>query len=137
MCSSDLAIPKFQSLERIAGDLDTIKLALTNLINREESIWVEVDYTGREIVTNLQQELQTIILNTQVELIKIHNSQLLAQVLSSAEYDGSIELANLNPEQVFDKCLTMNNIPTEQQEELKECFAQIMQDLTSNDVRAE
>ena len=134
---NEIAIPKFQSLERIAGDLDTIKLALTNLINREESIWVEVDYTGREIVTNLQQELQTIILNTQVELIKIHNSQLLAQVLSSAEYDGSIELANLNPEQVFDKCLTMNNIPTEQQEELKECFAQIMQDLTSNDVRAE
>jgi exonuclease SbcD len=134
---TEIAIPKFQSLERVAGDLDTIKLALANLVNRDESIWVEVDYTGQEIVTNLQQELQASVINTQVELIKIHNSQLLAQVLSSAEYDAGIELANLNPEQVFDKCLTMNNIPANQQQELKECFAQIMQDLTSNDVRAE
>jgi exonuclease SbcD len=134
---TEIAIPKFQSLERVAGDLDTIKLALTNLVNRDESIWVEVDYTGQEIVTNLQQELQASVINTQVELIKIHNSQLLAQVLSSAEYDAGIELANLNPEQVFDKCLTMNNIPAKQQEELKECFAQIMQDLMSNDARAE
>ncbi len=134
---NEIAIPKFQYLERVAGDLDTIKLALTNLANRNESIWVEVDYTGQEIVTNLQHELQAIVLNTQVELIKIHNSQLLAQVLSSAEYDVGIELSNLNPEQVFDKCLSMNNIPANQQEELKECFAQIMQDLTSNDVMAE
>ncbi|MBX9598354.1 MAG: exonuclease SbcCD subunit D C-terminal domain-containing protein [Burkholderiales bacterium] len=134
---TEIAIPKFQSLERVAGDLNTIKLALTNLVNRDESIWVEVDYTGQEIVTNLQQELQTVVINTQVELIKIHNSQLLAQVLSSAEYDAGIELANLNPEQVFDKCLTMNNIPAKQQEELKECFAQIMQDLATHDVRAE
>lgn len=134
---TEIAIPKFQSLERITGNLDSIKLALTNLVNRDQSIWVEVDYTGQEIVANLQHELQAIVLNTQVELIKIHNSQLLVQVLSSAEYDAGIELSNLTPEQVFDKCLTMNNIPANQQQELKECFAQIMQDLTTHDVRAE
>ncbi len=134
---NEIAIPKFQCLERITGDLDTIKLALTNLVNRDESIWVEVDYTGQEIVTNLQQELQTIVINTQVELIKIHNSQLLKQILSSAEYDEGIELSDLIPEQVFDKCLNINNIPEEQQEELKDCFAQIMQDLVTHDVRAE
>ena len=134
---NEIAIPKFQCLERITGDLDTIKLALTNLVNRDESIWVEVDYTGQEIVTNLQQELQTIVINTQVELIKIHNSQLLKQILSSAEYDEGIELSDLTPEQVFDKCLNINNIPEEQQEELKECFAQIMQGLVTHDVRAE
>ncbi len=134
---NEIAIPKFQCLERITGDLDTIKLVLTNLVNRDESIWVEVDYTGQEIVTNLQQELQTIVINTQVELIKIHNSQLLKQILSSAEYDEGIELSDLTPEQVFDKCLNINNIPEEQQEELKDCFAQIMQDLVTHDVRAE
>lgn len=134
---NEIAIPKFQCLERIAGDLDTIKLALTNLVNRDESIWVEVDYTGQEIITNLQQELQTIVISTQVELIKIHNSQLLTQILSSAEYDEGIELSDLTPEQVFDKCLNINNIPEEQQEELKDCFAQIMQDLVTHDMRAE
>lgn len=134
---NEIAIPKFQHLERIAGDLNEIKLALTILINRDESIWGEVDYTGREIVTNLQHELQAIVMNSQVELIKIHNSQLLAQVLSSAEYEDGIELSDLNPEQVFDKCLTMNNIPTGQQQELKDCFAQIMNDLATNDARAE
>lgn len=134
---NEIAIPKFQHLERVSGDLNEIKLALNDLINRNESVWIEVDYTGREIVTNLQHELQAIVMNSQVELIKIHNSQLLAQVLSSAEYEDGIELSDLNPEQVFDKCLTMNNIPSEQHQDLKNCFAQIMQDLATNDVRAE
>ncbi len=134
---NEISIPKFQCLERIAGDLDTIKLALTNLVNRDESIWVEVDYTGQEIVTNLQQELQSLVINSQVELIKIHNSQLLTQILSTAEYNEGIELSDLSPEQVFEKCLTINNIPAEQKDELKECFAQIMQDLATHDVRAE
>ena len=70
-------------------------------------------------------------------LIKIHNSQLLAQVLSSVEYDGGIELSDLNPEQVFEKCLSMNNIPIEQQQDLKKCFSQIIRDLDTHDVRAE
>ena len=134
---NEIPIPKFQRLERIDGDLNAIKLALTNLINENQSIWVEVDYNAHEIVTNLQHELQEMVVNSQVELIKVHNSQLLAQVLSFADYDDGIELSDLKPEHVFDKCLTMNNIPQEQQRELKECFTQIMLDLASQDVRAE
>lgn len=133
----ELSVPVFQRLERVVGDMNEITAQLTELISLQLSIWVEVDYTGFEVVANLQAELQNLVLNSQVELIKIHNSQLLAQVLSSAEYDDGIELSDLNPTQVFDKCLTMNNIPDEQQEELKECFAQIMQDLATHDVRAE
>lgn len=134
---NEIAIPKFQHLEQVVGDLAEIKLALTNLINRDESIWVEVDYTGREIVTNLQHELQAIVMNSQVELIKIRNSQLLTQVLSSTEYVDGIELSDLTPAEVFAKCMSINNIPEEQQQELKDCFAQIMQDLATHDVRAE
>ena len=134
---NEIPIPKFQRLERVSGDLNEIKLKLTGFINDNQSIWVEVDYTGNEIVSNLQHELQDIVANTQVELIKIHNSQLLAQVLSSVEYDGGIELSDLNPEQVFDKCLSMNKVPIEQQQELKECFMQIILDLAAHDMRAE
>lgn len=134
---SEIAVPKFQRLERVAGDLQSIKAQLTNLILENQSIWCEVDYTGNEIVANLSTELQAVVLGSQVELIKIHNSQLLAQVLSSAEYAEGIELSSLNPEQVFDKCLAMNNVPAEQQQELTDCFAQIMQDLATHDARAE
>ena len=134
---NEIPIPKFQRLERVFGDLNEVKLKLTKLINENQSIWVEVDYTGCEIITNLQHHLQGIVINTQVELIKIHNSQLLAQVLSSVEYDGGIELSDLNPEQVFEKCLSMNNIPIEQQQDLKKCFSQIIRDLDTHDVRAE
>lgn len=134
---TEIDVPKFQRLERVAGDLPSIKTQLTNLTLENQSIWCEVDYTGNEIVTNLQTELQAVVLESQVELIKIHNSQLLAQILSSAEYEEGIELSDLNPEQVFEKCLTMNNIPNEQQQELQECFSQIMQDLATHDVRAE
>lgn len=134
---NEIAVPKFQRLERVSGDMNAIKLQLTNLMYENQSIWVEVDYTGNEIVTNLQTELHDIVMDSPVELIKIHNSQLLKQVLSSSQYEEGIELGDLNPQQVFDKCLTMNNIPVAQQQELIECFSQIMADLDSADVRAE
>lgn len=134
---TEIDIPKFQRLERVTGDLQTIKAQLTSLILENQSIWCEVDYTGNEIIANLQAELQTVVLDSQVELIKIHNSQLLEQILSSAEYGTDIELSDLSPEQVFEKCLVMNNVPAEQQQELTECFAQIMHDLEAHGLRTE
>lgn len=134
---NEIPIPTFQRLERINGDLEEIQIQLTSLKTEDKSIWVEVDYTGREIVTNLQQQLQSIVTNSNVELIKIHNSQLLATVLSQAEYSTDVELNDLNPEQVFNKCLIMNNIPEEQQQELNICFQEILHELDFTDVRAE
>ncbi len=134
---TEIAVPTFQRLARVAGDLPSIKSQLTSLILENQSIWCEVDYTGSEIVANLQTELQTVVLDSQVELIKIHNSQLLAQILSSAEYGEGIELSALNPEQVFEKCLALNKIPEGQQQELQQCFAQIMTQLQTKDLRAE
>lgn len=76
-------------------------------------------------------------MNSQVELRKVHNSQLLAQVLYSAEYEAGVELGDLNPEQVFTKCLILNAIPEEQQKELLESFCEVLATLENNDVRAE
>lgn len=133
----EIAVPVFQRLERVAGNMDEIISQLNDLINMQQSFWVEVDYTGLDIVSNLQSELQNIVLNSQIELRKVHNSQLLAQVLSSAEYEAGVELVDLNPEQVFTKCLILNAIPEEQQKELLESFCEVLATLENNDVRAE
>lgn len=134
---NEIPVPMFQHLARIGGDIESIARQLTNLALENQSIWLEVDYTGNAIIANLQHELNLLVQGTQLELIKIHNSQLLAQVLSASEYMDGIELNDLTPEQVFAKCLKLHEIPEEQQQELTECFNEVLLDLTTRDNKAE
>ncbi|RTL00199.1 MAG: exonuclease subunit SbcD [Proteobacteria bacterium] len=136
-CVNEITVPTFQRLARVSGDMESIKRQLTKLATENQSIWIEVDYTGTAIITNLQHELQMVTQNTLLDLVKIRNSQLLAQVLSSSEYADGIELNDLTPQQVFAKCLQLNEIPDEQRVELTDCFNEILLTLTTHDHKAE
>ena len=74
---------------------------------------------------------------SQVELGTVHNSQLVAQLLSTEHFGGEIELSSLTPEDVFSKCLTINQVPDEQQLDLNLCFQQVVAELNLTDLRAE
>lgn len=133
----EIPVPVFQRLERVAGDLNQITTALQGLIAESQSIWVEVDYTGDEVVSNLQHKLNEVVMASQVELVKVYNSQLVAQLLSAEHFNVEIELSSLTPDEVFNKCLSVNNVPDAQQLDLKECFNQVVAELNLTDVRAE
>lgn len=133
---SSIVIPKFQELARINGDMEKISAQLTNLTVYQNSIWVEINYTGNEIVPNLHQQLQAIVHDSNVELIKVYNRQFISQILSNEDNTTTVELHDLTPLQVFEKCLQVNNIPLEQQQILKDCYTQIITSLETNDLRA-
>ncbi len=133
----EIPVPVFQRLECVGGDLTQITTALQDLIAEEQSIWVEVDYTGDEVVSNLQHKLNEVVMASQVELVKVYNSQLVAQLLSAEHFNVEIELSSLTPDEVFNKCLTVNNVPDTQQLDLKECFNQVVAELNLTDIRAE
>ncbi|MBP9742295.1 MAG: exonuclease SbcCD subunit D C-terminal domain-containing protein [Burkholderiales bacterium] len=134
---SQIAIPKFQELARINGNIEELIAQLPPLIAHQTSIWVEATYTGNEIITNLHQQLQNIVSNSNVELIKTYNLQLINQILVNDNQGITIYLNDLTPTQVFDKCLQINKIPIEQQEVLKNCYQQIISELSETDMRAE
>lgn len=133
----EIPVPNFQRLERVTGDLAQISAQLNILIAQAQSIWVEVDYTGQEVVSGLQHSLDELVRDSKVELVKVHNSQLVAQLLSAEHFSAEIELSSLTPEDVFSKCLTINQVPDEQQLDLNLCFQQVVAELNLIDLRAE
>lgn len=134
---TEIPVPTFQRLERVTGNLAQISAQLNGLIAQAQSIWVEVDYTGDEIISGLQHSLDELVRESQVELVTVHNSQLVAQLLSIEHFAGEIELSSLTPEDVFSKCLTINQVPDEQQLDLNVCFQQVVAELNLTDLRAE
>lgn len=134
---SSIAVPKFQELARISGNIEELIAQLATLTARQTSIWVEASYTGNEIITNLHQQLQDSVRNSKVELIKVYNRQLINRILINDNQSATIELSDLTPSQVFDKCLQIHEIPIEQQQVLKDYYQQIIFELSETDLRAE
>lgn len=132
-----IKVPMFQKLHTIEGDIDQLTKELNILIERNESIWVEVNYTGSFIINNLQQQLSSIVANSKVELIKIYNRQLINQILTNNSEEDLIELNSLTELQVFEKCLLVNEIDEEQTKKLIECYKKILIDIKENDLKAE
>ncbi len=134
---TSIPVPKFQELVRISGDLSKLKSELQILILKNQSIWVEAIYTGKDIVANLNQQLQESVANSLVELIKVVNRQLCNQISIYNEEGYSVGLDDLTPFQVFEQCLKVNEIPEIQHGKLKECYQLILNELAETDIRAE
>jgi exonuclease SbcD len=133
---SHLPIPCFQRLERISGDLTSLQIELAGLVKLQQSIWVEINYTGNEIIANLAQILHQMVENSSVELVKIINHQLIDRVLSATNEFSGVELNDLTPEQVFAKCLELNEIDLTQSEDLRLCFNEILEQVAIDDANA-
>ena len=129
-----LAIPCFQKLAQIIGDLTTIAAAIKSL-KPSESIWLEVIYDGDEIVNELREEVNAMIEGLTCEVLKIKNTRTYNKVLNQQQ--ASENLQDLNELDVFDKCLEINGIADTQKSSLRTAYQQILHNIYHNDSRAE
>lgn len=119
----EIAVPIFQKMKKIKGDLSLIKKKLNDFISEDESIWVSIEYDGDNLVPDLPEILGDIIENTKVEILKISNKKAFQNLLpNQGEYISLDELSEID---VFEKVLDENNIEDKDKEILKELFMQI------------
>ncbi len=122
-------VPVFQALQQIKGDWSEIKTVLKTLITENTSIWVEIIYQSNEIKTDLQQQIELLVQNTTVEVLKVYNKRLIKQVLGQLEPQEN--LADLTPSLVFKRRLAVDDIAEDQQVELCAAFQEILQTLNT------
>ncbi len=115
-----LPVPRFLSLESIRGDLPGILKRLAELAADRVEILVEVIYEGDEVIADLQAELHRAVAGSGIQILRTVNNRILKKSL--IRKDPSETLAELNPSQVFDRCLDAHRIPTEQRQELQRVF---------------
>ena len=128
-----LPIPKFQQLAQISGDLTTIEQTIRALM-QSDSIWLEIVYTGDEIVSDLREQVQAMVEGLPCEVLKIKNTRTYNKVLNQQQ--TSENLQDLNEMEVFERCLTLNAIPDSQKDALRHAYGQILHDLQHEDKQA-
>ncbi len=123
----EIDIPIFQRLCRIRGDLATILATLDELSQLGESILLEIHYEGQSLVDDLQEQIHTAVADSKLKVLRISNQRVYDHILQRSSEIRTLE--ELSPQQVFQQCLDLNEIPEEQQQEMKQVFAVALDDL--------
>lgn len=135
---TSLPIPKFQNLAQVSGDLETINQKVDKVIEAlsdTESVWLEIIYTGDEVVSELRESIQAMVEGLPCEVLKIKNTRTYNKVLNQQQISETLQ--DLNEQEVFERCLATHNIPDEQRLTLREAYGQIVYDLHHADTQAE
>ena len=131
----ELPVPCFQELVRIVGSLNDIHTKLEELKNEESSAWLEIEYTGSDIIGNLREMLDEAMADSAMEIRRIKNRRVMDRVISTVAEDETLD--DLDAGDVFTRCLDAFEVPDEDREELTVSYNEIIKSLHEEDVNAE
>jgi exonuclease SbcD len=131
----EIDVPCFQPLVRIAGDLDHINQKLTQLVTGKSNAWLEVEYTGGEVVANLKETIDEKITGSAMEVRRIKNQQMIDRVMQNLQVNETLD--DLNETDVFARCLDAFEVPDTDRTELLASYREIMQTIAEEDKNAE
>ena len=131
----ELPVPCFQQLIRIVGSLNDIHARLEELKTQESSAWLEIEYTGRNIVGNLREIFDEALNGSAMEIRRIKNTRIMDRVINTVVTDEVLN--DLDAEEVFTRCLDAYEVPDEDREELTTSYKEIVKSLHEEDMNAE
>ena len=129
-----LPVPCFQALERVEGDWGRIESRLKALAGADAKPWLEIVYTGAEVMSDLRDRLEKLVDGTGMELIRVKNARLIERALHREDADS---LDALDVHEVFERCLAAHEVPEEQRPELRRAYQETVASLLEADARAE
>ncbi len=131
----DVQVPCFQALERIVGSLDDIHSKIEQLKQDDSRAWLEIEYTGNDIISNLPEMLDEALTDSAMEIRRIKNKRIIDRVLGSIQENETLDDLDVND--VFERCLASFEIPAEDRKELTHSYNEIIKSLHEEDINAE
>ncbi|MDQ6992379.1 MAG: exonuclease SbcCD subunit D C-terminal domain-containing protein [Mariprofundus sp.] len=128
-------VPCFQQLEQIKGDAQQLEARMLELSVSQTVIWLEILYEGDELIGELRAALDAIIEGTQLEILRVKNKRVADKVLNQMHQDET--LADLDVDDVFERCLIAHDVPEQQRPELLSAYKESLAALYEDDCRAE
>ncbi|MDA8136514.1 MAG: exonuclease SbcCD subunit D C-terminal domain-containing protein [Desulfobacteraceae bacterium] len=132
---SDDPIPCFQALERISGDMEKILGRLFELKALGSRAWLEIEYTGQDLIPDLRLRMEEAVAGTGMEIRRIRNRQVMDRILRRKEAEE--ELDNLSVTDVFDRLLDAHGVDPEKRPALVLAHQEILTLLHEQDTHAE
>ncbi|WP_352288929.1 exonuclease SbcCD subunit D C-terminal domain-containing protein, partial [Psychrobacter sp. GW64-MNA-CIBAN-0177] len=106
---------------QITGDLDVIKAQIQTQSTRNTSVWLEVVYTGHEVVSGLREQIHEMVAGTQLLVLKIQNKTQYNKTLAQTSMTETLQ--DLSTEEVFERCLLIHNVDEGQKSSLRDAYA--------------
>jgi len=131
----ELPVPTFQELQRLEGTLEEILQGIEQLKKSNSTAWLEIEYSGVEVRSNLREQLEEAISDTDMEIRRVKNRTVMNRIIHSLEEEETLD--ELTVEEVFQRCLKASEVPPEDQPNLLEAYREIVRDLYEADGRAE
>jgi exonuclease SbcD len=132
---SEDSIPCFQALERISGDMEKILSRLFELKAGSSRAWLEIEYTGQDLVPDLRLRMEEAVAGTGMEIRRIRNRQVMDRILQKKEAEE--ELDNLSVTDVFERLLDAYEVDAKKRPALVLAHQEILTLLHEQDTHAE
>jgi exonuclease SbcD len=129
-----LDIPCFQRLRQLSGSLASLQAELQALLADGEPTWVEIIYTGDDIVPDLREQLLEALADDSeglITLLRVKNQRISARTLQADEPEQTLD--DLSPQDVFRRCLDAHEVPDEQRPELLHLYQDILRQVQEAD----
>ncbi len=130
-----IPVPRFQELERVRGDWEGISGRIHELSLKASPAWLEVVYDGDEIIGDLQERLAEAIAGTKMEILCIRDDRVVNRVLEQSHPEETLD--DLDEHEVFERCLSLNEVPEDQRPELIRTYQEVLLSLHEDDKHAE
>ena len=130
-----LKVPIFKALHSIRGDREEIERQLAELNSKAQKAWLEIIYEGKEIISDLREQMEAATAGTELELLRVSDNHSWQQVMNLME-EGEV-LSELDHSEVFQRCLEAYEVEAEQRQVLLQMYNEILDSLLMEDVMAE
>jgi DNA repair protein SbcD/Mre11 len=132
---TNISVPRFQKLQTLQGDWQTISRSIAELRSGGSNAWLEIVYEGDEIAGDLRERLDEAVEGTGIEILRVKNSRVLERAMSAMTTEETLD--DLDVMGVFNRCLEAHNIPEEQRPALLSVYQEIVVALNEEDRMAE
>lgn len=122
-----LAVPVFQPLASLRGDLATLRAQIHELKHTGLAYWLELHYEGAPLVADLREQMLAAVADSALSILRIRNNRIFDYALQQSQEAESLD--ELSVEEVFERCLEMYRIEPDQCVLLRQTFAELNRSL--------
>ncbi|MDR2801166.1 MAG: exonuclease SbcCD subunit D C-terminal domain-containing protein [Desulfovibrio sp.] len=129
-----LDVPVFQEFLRVSGNIAELEDKLRSLARADSGAWLEITYTGEEIIGDLAVRLEALVSGTRMQIRAVKDARLLQTMLGGIH--AGERLADLDVLEVFERCLDGHDVPDAQRPGLRLAYREILASLESPEEEA-
>lgn len=128
-------VPCFQPLVRIVGTLDHILARMADLKREKSRAWLEIEVTDQGIAGSPREVLEEALSGSDLEIRRIKNRRMIERVLGALAETETLD--DLDPADVFARCLDTFEVPEQEREDLIASYREIITGLMEEDKNAQ